>query len=589
MSPLTPHPTTTSPGFGSASLPGSLGAGVSSAPQLAMTTGQSNPYSQANPYNSAAAAAPSARVRSGGITSYFQSGPPAAQPAAQPPAQPAQHPPGFEDFASPARPALQPPGFGSLAAFAASSGPVIPISELSPYGASRWQIKARVTSKRDIRKFTNSRGEGQLFSVELVDKFGGECTATFFGKAVDMFYGSLLQGQVYTFAKGRIKPANQRFDKGDYALTFDEHSLIEAAMSDDPAIPSVQYNFRSFADIAGPAIVVGTAVDIVGVICDVREVSTITVKSSGSERTKREIVLWDGSGPDADQTLDMTIWGDRAAEDYELGTVVFVKTARVNEWNGVKSVNFSGQCERNPDDRRAFELLALYKAKGSPQAQPRFRRAEGQSKKTVEAIQEEDLQLGPAAPPGQNFDANGPRSINWHSANCTVISQIHRSDRAPFYYSCPAEVSRGTTGRLDRCRKKVSPLGDATPERGQRWRCDAGHECQAPEARFLYRAQVADHTGSMEVNIFDEVGQTLFGCDASVLAQAWEDPLREDEVHSLTKGAMWRRVNFSMRSQREVWNDEQRTKTTAGSASRIALVKDAMSMLTEIHGALSVQ
>lgn len=571
MSPLTQYPTSNAfSGVG-----GSFSSGASTAPPSSASTSTSNPYNQANPNNSESAAAPASR--GGGITSYFQSKPPSAP-------QQAQHPPGFDGLSLPSGPA-QPPGFGSLTTYAGTSGPITPISELSPYGNSRWRIKARVTTKRDIRRFTNSRGEGQLFSVELVDKSGGECTATFFGKAVDRFYGALLQGQVYTFAKGRIKPANQRFDKGDWALTFDEHSLIEAAESDDPDIPGVQYNLKSFAEIAD-SVAGGTPVDIMGVICDIKAVSTITIKSSGSERSKREIVLWDGSGPDGNQTLGMTLWGLGSAEVYELGMVIFAKTARVNEWNGCKSVNFSGQCERNPDDSRVFELLARYKANGSPQPNPRANRGADGARKTVEQIQEEDVHLGPPMAPGQSLDPNGPKSLNRHVTCLTVISQIHHSDRAPFYYACPAEVSRGETGRLDLCRKKVVPLGDATAERGQRWRCDAGHECQQPQARFLYRAQVADHTGSMEVNIFDEVGQRLFGCEADALARAWEDPLREDEVHSLTKAATWRRVSFGLRSQKEVWNEQARTKSIAESASSIAFVKDAKAMLAEIHSAL---
>lgn len=614
MSPLTQHPTTNA----FACVGGGFGAGVSTSPPSMAPPCPSNPYSLVNPNNSTTAAAPA--TRGGGSTSQFPSWPP-------PVAQPAQHPPGFEGFSSSSRPAQQPPGFGSPSgssgisgpgqqptgfgspsAFSGISGPaqqppglgspsvfssgvsgpITPIKELSPYGSSRWRIKARVTSKRDIRRFTNSRGEGQLFSVELVDKSGGECSATFFGKAVDVFYSMLSQGQVYMFAKGRIKPANSRFDKGLFALTFDEHSLIEAAASDDRDIPGVQYSFRSFADIAGPTITAGTPVDIMGVICDVRGVATIMVKSSGSERSKREIVLWDGSGPDSNQTLDMTIWGDRSAEEYELGAVVFVRAARVNEWNGSKSVNVSGQCERNPDDKRAFELLARYKANGRPQAQPRAQRGPDGAKKTLEQIQEEDLHLGPPIAPGQSFDPNGPRSVNRHLANSTVISQIVLNDRAPFYFSCPAEVSRGETGRLDQCKKKVSPLGDATPERGQRWRCDAGHECQQPKARFFYRAEVADHTGSMEVSVFDEVGQRLFGCDADTLARVWEDPLREGEKHSLTKAATWKRVSVGLRSRKEAWNDQERINASADSVSSIALVKDATSMLAEIRSALGV-
>ncbi|EDV18754.1 uncharacterized protein TRIADDRAFT_62772, partial [Trichoplax adhaerens] len=46
---------------------------------------------------------------------------------------------------------------------------VFPISSLTPY-QNRWTIRTRVTSKSEIRKWSNSRGEGKLFSVDLIDE-----------------------------------------------------------------------------------------------------------------------------------------------------------------------------------------------------------------------------------------------------------------------------------------------------------------------------------------------------------------------------------------------------------------------------------
>lgn len=46
----------------------------------------------------------------------------------------------------------------------------LPISAITPY-QNRWTIKARVTSKSDIRRWNNARGEGHLFSMDLVTIF----------------------------------------------------------------------------------------------------------------------------------------------------------------------------------------------------------------------------------------------------------------------------------------------------------------------------------------------------------------------------------------------------------------------------------
>ena len=63
--------------------------------------------------------------------------------------------------------------------------PIYPIVSLTPY-QNKWTIKARVTKKSDIRRWSNSRGEGHLFSMDLLDE-SGEIRATAFKNECDKF------------------------------------------------------------------------------------------------------------------------------------------------------------------------------------------------------------------------------------------------------------------------------------------------------------------------------------------------------------------------------------------------------------------
>lgn len=86
-----------------------------------------------------------------------------------------------------------------------------------------------VTAKSDKRSWSNARGEGSLFSVDLLDSFGTQIRGTFFREAVDMFYDLIQKDSVYFMSNGRLKAANKQFSSipNDYEITFDKSSIIQ--------------------------------------------------------------------------------------------------------------------------------------------------------------------------------------------------------------------------------------------------------------------------------------------------------------------------------------------------------------------------
>lgn len=62
----------------------------------------------------------------------------------------------------------------------------------------RWTIKARVTNKSTIRTWSNAKGDGKLFSVNLLDETG-EIKATAFNDQVDKYYDMLEDNRVLVF------------------------------------------------------------------------------------------------------------------------------------------------------------------------------------------------------------------------------------------------------------------------------------------------------------------------------------------------------------------------------------------------------
>lgn len=91
---------------------------------------------------------------------------------------------------------LPAPSFDSLDASIADGRATQPISSLSPY-QNKWVIKARVTAKPPIRTWSNAKGEGKLFSFDMMDE-SGAIRATVFRDLVDKYY-DMIQVRIVMF------------------------------------------------------------------------------------------------------------------------------------------------------------------------------------------------------------------------------------------------------------------------------------------------------------------------------------------------------------------------------------------------------
>ena len=105
---------------------------------------------------------------------------------------------------------------------------IYPIAAISPY-SNKWTIKARCTSKSNVKTWHNKNGEGKLFSVNLLDD-SGEIRATGFNDQCDMLYNLFQEGSVYYISSPcRVQIAKKQFTNlnNDYELTFERETIVE--------------------------------------------------------------------------------------------------------------------------------------------------------------------------------------------------------------------------------------------------------------------------------------------------------------------------------------------------------------------------
>lgn len=406
---------------------------------------------------------------------------------------------------------------------------IYPIEALSPY-AHKWTIKARCTSKSDIKTWHNRNGEGKLFSVNLLDE-SGEIRATGFGDQCDALYDVFQEGSVYYISSPcRVQIAKKQFSNlpNDYEMTFERDTVVEKA-EEENGVPQIRFNFTTVGDLQ--SVEKDTTIDIVGILKEVGETSQITSKT-GKPYDKRELTLVDDTG----YSVRLTVWGKTAATfEVQPESVVAFKGVKVSDFGGRSlSLLSSGSMTANPDIPEAHRLKGWYDHQGRSENFATHANvtstvsaaggSRGDAFKVVSQVKEENLGM-----------SEQPDYFNL-KASIQYIKQDN------FCY--PACLEEG-------CNKKVVEVDPG------KWRCERHEkEFPKPEYRYIMSINVMDHTGQLWLSCFDDVGRLVMGMTANELMETKEmDDKKFDEVFSRANCKTW---NWKCRARMDTFQEQQR-------------------------------
>ncbi|KAM6910908.1 replication protein A 70 kDa DNA-binding subunit-like isoform 2-T2 [Lycodopsis pacificus] len=418
-----------------------------------------------------------------------------------------------------------------MKASSTSPGPsskVIPLAGLNPY-LPKWTIRARVSNKSSIRTWSNSRGEGKLFSFEMVDE-SGEIKITAFNNEVDRFFSLVEQGKVYFITKATLKIANKQYTtlKNDYEITLHAQSSI-VPCDDSQDIPVLHCDFVPIAELENRD--KDAIIDVIGVCKSADDVSRITMKNS-REVSKRVLNLMDTTG----KVVAVTVWGEDAEKfDASRQPVVVIKGARLSDFGGRSlSATFSSTVMVNPDLPEAFSLRAWYDQGGY-------------------AIDSQSLT--------ETWSAGSGARTNWKTLSEVKNEQLGHGEKAD-YFSCLATL---LYIRKENCLYQACPSADCNKkvvdQQNGLYRCE---KCNREFPNFNYRlllsANLADFGDNQWVTCFQETAEALLGHSAETLGQLRDtDETAFDEV--------FQKINFTTyifrnRVKLETYNDESRVKVT---------------------------
>ncbi|XP_019904002.2 replication protein A 70 kDa DNA-binding subunit isoform X2 [Esox lucius] len=409
-----------------------------------------------------------------------------------------------------------------------SKANVVPIASLNPYN-TKWTVRVRVTNKSSIRTWSNSRGEGKLFSFETVDE-SGEIKVTAFNKEVDKFFPLLETGKVYYITRGKLKVANKQYStlKNDYEMTLHSETSI-LPCTDDQGLPMVQCDFVPISQLEHRD--KDAIIDVIGVCRSVEDVSRLTTKTS-REVSKRDIHLMDSSA----KMVTVTLWGEEAERfDGSCQPVVAVKGARVSDFRGRSlSALFSSTVMVNPDIPEAYRLRGWFDKEGYALA--------GQSLTEMRS-------------------RGGGANTCWKTLSDVTTEQLGQGDKAD-YYTCVATV---LFCRKESCVYQACPMAHCqkkvVDQHNGLYRCEkCDKEFPNYKHRLILSANIADFGDNQWVTCFQETAEIILCHDAESLGRLKDT--NEDAFDEVFHKANFTTHIFRNRVKLETYNEETRVKTT---------------------------
>ncbi|KAL2935356.1 Replication protein A 70 kDa DNA-binding subunit B [Bienertia sinuspersici] len=440
---------------------------------------------------------------------------------------------------------------------------VHPLASLNPYQGT-WTIKVRVTSKGDLRSYSNAKGEGIVFNVELTDEDGTQIQATMFKEAAKKFHDIFQMGKVYYISKGTLKVANKRFNPvpNDYEMTLNENSIVEEVSSEGVYIPETVFNFVPI-DQLGLHVNGKDLVDVIGVVQNVSPTMSIRRKINNEMIPKRDITIADESK----KTVVVSLWNDHATtlgqellDMADKSPVVAIKSVKVGDFQGVSLSAISKSVIKiNPDLPESNRLRSWYDSEGR------------------------EASLASVGAGMSPSPVSGGRSMYTDRVSIShITSNPSLGEDKPAFFNIKAYISliRPDQAMCYRacktCNKKV------TEAIGSGYWCEAcqknDEECNL---RYIMNAKISDASGEAWVSTFNDQAQRILGCPADEFDKLKQEG-EENAYQTKLKEATWAPHTFRVSVAPTEYMNEKRQRITVKVVAPLDFAAETSYLLGEI-------
>eukprot|EP00486_Rosalina_sp_Unknown_P008984 CAMPEP_0201592414 /NCGR_PEP_ID=MMETSP0190_2-20130828/190319_1 /ASSEMBLY_ACC=CAM_ASM_000263 /TAXON_ID=37353 /ORGANISM="Rosalina sp." /LENGTH=309 /DNA_ID=CAMNT_0048051181 /DNA_START=706 /DNA_END=1632 /DNA_ORIENTATION=+ len=305
--------------------------------------------------------------------------------------------------------------------------------------------------KDNLRHYSNQKGDGKFFGVDLLDREGTEIRAVAFNEAADKFFTIFQKNGVYLISKGQVRLARKGYShiKNDYSITLNEHSEVIPVNDNNNDIEQQKYRFTPIEQIQ--QVEPKSFVDVIGVVIDVSDIQPIMSSRTQQQMKKRNLKI-------ADQTakIDVTLW-NKDAEEYSeeqlKDTVIALKGCKVSGFGG-RSLSAAGYIEIHPERKETNDLIAWLRNHGGDTTNLNVTElTTGGGNVNVNAprrtfAEVKEMNLGNKIESKQN-----KKEADYFTVVATITTIAQSADRKPWYEANPDPNS-------DAKNCKVTTMGD---------------------------------------------------------------------------------------------------------------------------------
>mmetsp|Transcript_10713 Transcript_10713/g.25774 ORF Transcript_10713/g.25774 Transcript_10713/m.25774 type:complete len:660 (-) Transcript_10713:362-2341(-) len=441
---------------------------------------------------------------------------------------------------------------------------ITPILQLNMY-QNRFTIKGRVTTKSEIKHWSNARGEGYLSSLEVLDAGGTDIRITMFKEAVDKWRDYFEIGQVYTITGGRLKVANQKYNncKSNYEMTIDVNTEI-VKCEDSKDIQTMNFEFCKIGNLEERE--ENSFVDIIGIVQEVGEVQSLTSKRTGQELKKADVTLIDDTGVQ----VRLTVWGtsaEEAASKLDGGSdkkVVAFRRARVSDYGG-KTLS-GGDAFVEPDCPETEDIRLWWSSQGSRAAPVKSLSSSGGAGGRMDGFSDRKVI---ADIKGQQLgEMNEKGDYLTFKAHFTFLKKD--KEGGAWYTACP--------NKDEPCRNrcKINQTTDGS------YHCD---RCNGTfpncNRKWIFSGTVGDGTSNTWVSIFDEQAQQLLGTTADEMHGHYET--NQELYDAVFAKAAFSEWLFKCRVRKEMVNEEFRTKVQVVKMEKVNYASECRELIAALE------